>query len=193
MPPMALARTSRSIARRHARWLLCAALVVCAAWRASGTLAQQAASSTPAAPEPRPHDGDVHAKVKRLWDAIVQDDPALASDVFFPRDPFLSIKNIRDPGRYYDRLRKRFDQDIHTLHKETPDLQRAVFVRFQLAHRGGYVAVREEGNRLPYWASRHSRVFYRVDGELRSFEVRVLIAWSGAWYVIHLNEFHSPT
>lgn len=148
----------------------------------------QASAAQPVPPE-RPAPGDVEAKIRRLWDAVVHDDPARASDVFFPREPFLSIKAMRDPGRYYDRLRARFDQDIHALHEKTPDLERAEYVGFELARRGGYVQPREEGNRLPYWASRHSRVTYRLDGQLRSFEVRVLIAWQDVWYVIHLNEF----
>ena len=138
----------------------------------------------------RPADGDVHAKVQRLWDAIVHDDPARATDVFFPREPFLQIKAMQHPERYYERLRARFESDIHALHARTPELARARFERFELARRGGYVKPGEEGNRLAYWASRHSTLFYRVGRELRSLEVRVLIAWNDAWYVIHLNEFH---
>lgn len=147
------------------------------------------AHEAPAALPARPPEGDLGAKVLRLWDAIVHDDPARAAGVFFPREPFLSIKAMRDPGRYYDRLRARFELDIHALHDKTPGIARAEFVRFELARRGGYVVPGEEGNRLPYWASRHSRLMYRVDGELRSFEVRVLIAWESAWFVIHLSEF----
>lgn len=138
---------------------------------------------------PRPPEGDIHDKVRRLWDAIVKGDPALAEGVFFPREPFLKIKNMQDPGRYYDKLRARFDQDIRALHEATPDLDRATFERFELARRGGYVRVREEGNRLPYWASRHSRLFYRVGKQLRSLDVRVVIAWQDVWYVIHLSPF----
>jgi hypothetical protein len=138
---------------------------------------------------PRPPEGDIHDKARRLWDAIVHDDPARASDVFFPREPFLQIKNMQDPGRYYDKLRARFDHDIHALHASTPDLDHATFERFELARRGGYVRVREEGNRLPYWASRHSRLHYRVGKQLRALDVRVVIAWEDVWYVIHLSAF----
>jgi hypothetical protein len=149
---------------------------------------RQAAADPPTTPA-RPAEGDVHDKVARLWDAIVHDDPAVATAVFFPREPFLRIKAMADPGRYYDRLRARFDQDIHTLHATTPDLGQARFVRFELARRGGYVLPGEEGNRLAYWASRHSRLVYRVGGAERALEVRVLIAWEDHWFVIHLNEF----
>jgi hypothetical protein len=65
----------------------------------------------------------------------------------------------------------------------------AVFDHFELARRGGFVAVNQEANRLPYWASRHSFIYYRVGRSLRRIEVRVLITWDDHWYVIHLNEF----
>ncbi len=80
-------------------------------------------------------------------------------------------------------------QDIHDRHENTPDLDRAEFVRLDLRRRGGWVAVREEGNRLPYWASRHAGIIYRVGEEERRMEVRVLITWGERWYVAHLSEF----
>jgi len=96
---------------------------------------------------------------------------------------------MRDPGRYYDRLRSRFDQDIHTLHAALEDPASARFERFELARRGGFVRAHEEANLLPYWASRHSFVYYRAGNQVRRFEVRVMITWDDRWYVIHLNEF----
>jgi hypothetical protein len=138
---------------------------------------------------PRPQEGDLSEKIHKLWESIVRDDPELAAEVFFPKEAFLLVKAMADPGRYYDKLRKRFDRDIHDLHQRTADLDIAVFDRFELARRGGFVAVNQEGNRLPYWASRHSIIYYRVRQELRRLEVRVLITWDDRWYVIHLNEF----
>ena len=141
-------------------------------------------------PPPRPAASSAEARIRRLFEAIVRDDPALAHDVFFPRDAFLLVKDIRDPGRYYDQLHARFIADIHALHRRLPGLAQARLVRFELAQRGGFVAEHEEGNRLPYWASRHSFLYYEADGESHRVEIRVLITWDDQWYVIHLNEFH---
>jgi hypothetical protein len=138
---------------------------------------------------PRPAVGDAAANAEVLFDAIVHDDPARAMGFFFPREAFLKVKAMAKPERYYDRLRKRFEKDIHTLHQQTPDLDRAVFERLQLVRRGGWVEVGEEGNRLPYWASRHSWLHYRVGDAKRKIELRVLITWGQRWYVIHLSEF----
>ena len=141
-------------------------------------------------PPPRPAVGEANARARALFDAIVHDDPTRAHDVFFPRNAFLQVKAMASPGRYYDRLLRRFERDIHTLHESTPDLDKAVFERLELVTRGGFVQVGDEGNRLPYWASRHSFLHYRVGKSLRKIEIRVLITWGEDWYVIHLSEFN---
>jgi hypothetical protein len=141
-------------------------------------------------PPPRPPASEVEGKIQRVFDAIVHDDPALAAASFFPRDAFLLVKDMRDPGKYYDQLRRRFDSDIHALHASVPGIARARFDRFELAQRGGFVPPHGEANLLPYWASRHSVLHYRLDGKPRTLEVRVLITWDDHWFVIHLSEFH---
>lgn len=129
--------------------------------------------------------------MRKLFEAIARDDPALAADTFFPRAAFLLVKDMRDPGQYYDRLRRRFDEDIHVLHRTFLGIERAQFDRFELARRGGWVRPHEEANLLPYWAARHSFLHFKIDGQPQRIEVRVLISWDDKWYVIHLNEFRN--
>lgn len=143
-----------------------------------------------ATPPPRPPAGDAEERARRLFDAIVADDPLRAMDFFFPREAFLVLKGIADPGGYYDRLLARYVADIHALHAGTADLDRAEYVRLEIARRGGWVTAGEEANRLPYWASRHSSIVYRVGDQERRLEVRVLITWGERWYITHLSEFH---
>lgn len=142
-------------------------------------------------PPPRPPLGDAEDRARLLFEAILHDDPARAEPFFFPREAFLVIKAMARPERYYDRLHARFARDIHALHAAIPERDRANarFERLELVRRGGFVRVGEEGNRLPYWASRHSFVHYRVGEARRKLEVRVLITWGERWYVIHLSEF----
>jgi len=150
------------------------------------------AHNRPDQPQPpeRPAAADVEDKIRKLFDAIVADDPRRAADSFFPRAAFLLVKDMRDPGQYYDRLRARFDADIHALHRALPGVEHAQYERFELARRGGFVWPKQEGNRLPYWASRHSLLHFRIGKTLQHLEVRVLISWDAHWYVIHLSEFH---
>lgn len=141
-------------------------------------------------PPPRPPVGEAEAQARRLFEAIVHDDPARIADFYFPREAFLEVKGIADPGDYWDRLFARYFRDIHSLHEALGDLEGAEFVRFELSRRGGWVGLREEGNRLPYWVSRHSAIHYRVGDQERQLEVRVVITWGDQWYITHLCEFH---
>lgn len=169
-------------------WVVCVEFAsVCAQAFASPAAADPMSSVAPG----RPADDDrVQALGAALFDAIVHDDAARAEMYFFPRAPFLQVKAMKDPGRYWDRLRARFATDVHALHASLPGLDGATFEHLDLARRGGLVQPGEEGNRLPYWASRHSTLRYRVGDTSRTFEVRVLISWEDRWYVIHLSEFH---
>lgn len=141
-------------------------------------------------PAPRPAVGDAADKARRLFEAIRNDQPTAVDDFFLPRDAFRAIKAISNPDRRYDTLLSAFHEDIHELHASLRGLATAEFDHLELIRRGGWVVVGEEGNRLPYWASRHSFIQYRTGGRNVRFEVRVLITWDDHWYVTHLNEFH---
>jgi hypothetical protein len=142
-------------------------------------------------PPPRPAAESAQVVGAQLFDAIVRDKPELARGVFFPREAFLLVKAMQRPERYYARLEERFVADIHALHGALVGHARAEFVRLELGRRGGWVRRGEEGNRLPYWAARHATLHYRVDGQPKTLEIRVLISWGPRWYVIHLSEFRS--
>ncbi len=142
-------------------------------------------------PPARPPAGDVEQeRARRLFEAVVHDDPNRAQDFFFPKEAFRHVKAIADPDGYWDRLMRRYRDDIHALHESIADLDRAEFERLEVVRRGGWVRPREEGNALPYWAARHNRLHCRVGDEARTLEVRVLITWGSRWYVTHLSELH---
>ncbi len=73
----------------------------------------------------------------------------------------------------------------HALHEEVP--AGASFDRFVMTRRGGWVERRQEANALPYWASRHDWVYYRVGERERRFEIRTLINWGPRWFVTHIS------
>lgn len=142
-------------------------------------------------PPPRPPGGEVEQeRARRLLAAIAADEPSLAQDFFFPKEAFRHVKGIADPDAYWDRLFARYEQDIHALHESLPGLEDAELVGLEIVRRGGWVAPGEEANALPYWVARHNRLRYRVGGEERTLEVRVLITWGDRWYITHLSEFH---
>lgn len=151
---------------------------------------QNRAGQDPAPPRPAPGDPE-QDRARRLLAAIHADDPSLAQDFFFPREAFARVKAIRDPDAYWQRLYARFATDVHALHESLGPFESAPeLLGLDIIRRGGWVPRGEEGNALPYWVSRHSQLRYRVGGEERRFEVRVLITWGERWYITHLSEFH---
>lgn len=136
---------------------------------------------------PRPGPGDVEERARRLFDAILRDDPSIATDFFLSREAFRAIKGISDPDALWERIFRMYQDDVHELHAQVPE--GAEFVRFEFSRRRGWVRVREESNRLPYWAQRHNWIVYRVGTEERRIEVRTMIAWDDRWYITHLSEF----
>ena len=133
----------------------------------------------------RPDPGDAPERAARLLEAILQDDPERARDFFFPREPFRILKGIADPDRYWEVLWGHYERDIHALHEDIP--AEATFDRLAMTRRGGWVDRREEANALPYWASRHDWIYYRVGEDERRFEIRTLINWGPRWYVTHIS------
>lgn len=147
------------------------------------------------APPPRPALGDVSERMRRLlMESCVPDQPAASQELFLPREAFRLIKAISEPDALYDRLIAAYDGDIHELHSRLQeesggDLSQVAFVGFRFTGRRGWVRLREETNRLPYWAQRHSWIDYTVGGRPRQIEVRTMIAWGDRWFITHLNEF----
>lgn len=137
----------------------------------------------PAVPPVGPEDEE---RARRLFAAIQQGDPEGAIDFYFPRDPFLVLKAIANPGRYWDRLIAMYRRDIRRLHRETPRLAEATFDRLVLSPTRTWMTVGREANHLPYWSVYHSYIQYNVGERRRRLEVRVLINWGPRWYVTHL-------
>ncbi|MCA9537145.1 MAG: hypothetical protein KC593_25865 [Myxococcales bacterium] len=136
---------------------------------------------------PRPGMGDLDERARALFAAILADEPESATAMFMPREVFRAIKGISDPDGLYDRIVRMYANDIHALHASIP--ADAEFVRFEFSGHRGWVGLREESNRLPYWAQRHSYITYRSGGREQRFEVRTMIAWGEQWYITHLSEF----
>lgn len=138
---------------------------------------------------PRPGPGNIEEKARTLFAAILADDPEAGKPFFMPREIFHAIKGVADPDRFYSQMLRLWDRDVHALHETIPE--GAEYVRFEFSRRRGWVELRQESNRLPYWAQRHNHIVYTVDGEERRFEVRTMIAWGDEWFITHLSEFRN--
>src|SRR5204863_6129440 len=85
---------------------------------------------------------------KHLFQAIVENQPELADDFFFPKEPFIPLKDVADPARYFDQLMATYHRDIASLHAKRKDWSGAAFVSFDLGTTPGWVAPGKEYNKI---------------------------------------------
>jgi hypothetical protein len=130
---------------------------------------------------------ELQERAKGLFQAIVTDDTDQAEAFWFPREPFLPLKDMKDPGKYWVELHHRYENDIHALHKKRKRWGGAEFVRFDGGSRSKWVAPGHEANKVGYHRAFDGQLRYKIGGEEAAIEVHTLITWQGRWYVTHLR------
>ncbi|HEX4474140.1 MAG TPA: hypothetical protein VH142_03615 [Polyangiaceae bacterium] len=137
------------------------------------------------APPPRTSD-DLVERARALFDAVVSGRAELADPFFFPREPFLPLKDVKDPGRYHQQLLAAYHHDVRELHAQRRSWDGAAFTGFELGTPSRWVKPGEEWNKLGYFRTFDAKLSYEIDGKTRSFAVHTIISWDGRWYVTHL-------
>ncbi len=176
-----------------------------AASSAAPALASAAPAASSAAPAasaaPRPADPenkirppleseDLTGQARKLFEAIKADNPAMAADFFFPREPFIPLKDVKGAGKYWDQLYRVYESDIHQLHKKRgKELADATFEGFALGSTPTFVKPGEEANKIGYHRTFNGKLRYRVGDQTRTLETKVIISWAGRWYITHLLPF----
>jgi hypothetical protein len=156
----------------------------------SASASQSAALAAPLdAGAPAPAD-DLQARAAKLWEAIVKDEPDLAMPMFYPRDAFIALKDVKDPGAYWDKLVKDFKAQIHGYHKKLgKKASEAELETLELnAKTQVYVAPKKELNKTGYNKVQSSKLRYKMKGKTRWFEIATMIDLEGKWYVTHLRK-----
>jgi hypothetical protein len=136
---------------------------------------------------PPPTSDDLSERAGHLLDAIAQNDPAVADDFFFPREPFLPLKDVADPGRYFDQLLATYHRDIRSLHAERKDWAGVSFVSFELGTTPTWVMPGKEYNKIGYFRTFGGKLRYRLGEKVKEMTVSTIISWDGRWYVTHLS------
>lgn len=129
-----------------------------------------------------------HAEL--LWQAIVEDDPAIALPFFFPQAAYLQVKQISDPAKdYQNRLIRYYEEDIHTLHRQLgANASKATFDGLEVNEaNAAWIKPGVEYNKGSYWRVQYNNLRYTLAGKAQSFPVVSMISWRGQWYVVHLS------
>jgi hypothetical protein len=128
---------------------------------------------------------DLVERASHLLDAIVRGEPSLADDFFFPRAPFIPLKDVADPGRYFDQLLSTYHRDIMAIRKSKKSWEGASFVSFELGTVPGWVAPGKEYNKIGYFRTFHGKLRYALGNGGGTIDVTTIISWDGRWYVTH--------
>ncbi|WP_437730981.1 hypothetical protein [Sorangium sp. So ce1335] len=132
---------------------------------------------------------ELTARASGLFDAIVKNDPALAEPFWFPKEPFIPLKDVKDPGKYWDNLHAAYLNDVKAMHRKRRSWEAARFVGFEVGSRPKWVPPGDEVNKIGYYRSLHGKLKYEIDGKPATIDVHTVISWQGRWYVTHLGDF----
>ncbi|HVW25435.1 MAG TPA: hypothetical protein VHC69_08690 [Polyangiaceae bacterium] len=162
------------------RALLCAALILFATPFAKSAQDDQNTSLPPLVSD------DLSARAAQLFEAIKSGKPESADAFFFPREPFLTLKDVADPGRYHAQILAAYHHDIRDLHKSRRSWDGAELRGFELVAKPKRVPPGHEWNKIGYYRTIGARLEYEIQGRRRFIEVHTVISWDGRWYVTHL-------
>jgi hypothetical protein len=132
---------------------------------------------------------DLTQRAKKLLDAIVQDEPAVGESFWFPKEPFIPLKDVKGPDKYWDNLHASYARDIHALHRKRKSWEGATFVGFKMGSTPKWVPPGDEANKIGYYRSFRGKLTYRMDDKDTTIEVHTIISWQGEWFITHLSKF----
>jgi hypothetical protein len=133
---------------------------------------------------------DLSARAAQLFEAIKSGKPELADPFFFPREPFLTLKDVDDPGRYHRQLVAAYHNNIRDLHKSRKSWEGAELRAIELVEKPKRIPPGREWNKIGYFRTKGARMEYEIQGRRRFIEVHTVISWDGRWYVTHLASTH---
>ena len=106
----------------------------------------------------------------------------------FPRDAYLGVKDVPDPGKHWDiKVQAAFRSQIHLLHRRTKGIERAVFTSFELGQPASEAMPKRHDLKRMLWRARRSRLGFTIDGKPSHFDVAEMTGWRGSWYVTRLR------
>ncbi len=162
----------------------------------SGSSSTQPASNADAGALAQPLDAapaqpvdELQTRAKKLFEAIQKNEPEIAMAMFYPRDPFRALKDVKDPSAYWDKLVKEYKAHIHSYHKKLGKrAMEAEFESFELNPKTQvYVAPKKEFNKTGYNKVTKSKLRYKLKGKTHTLVIATMIDHESKWYVTHLK------
>lgn len=125
---------------------------------------------------------------KRIFDAIVTNNPEKVIDIFFPLEPFIALKDLKNAQDYHKKLVDWYVKDIQREHNRIKMIKDPEFIGFK----SGFCKWKDIGsetNKLAYWSCYRNKIFGKSQtGDKFEIELRAMINWGERWYVTHLGK-----
>ncbi|MBN2803666.1 MAG: tetratricopeptide repeat protein [Deltaproteobacteria bacterium] len=131
----------------------------------------------------------LNEKIKILANNFNTDPATAANDLFFPKEPFLILKDSKNPAKYYRQLLKWYNEDIKNESKNFK-ANEWEFVKFEPGS-CKWKAPGTEFNKIGYYSCVKNSVTLKNKDEIKKFEINVLINWGNNWYITHLGKIHN--
>ncbi len=127
-------------------------------------------------------------RLQHLFEAVSQNKPELAADILFPRDAFMSAKDVSDPARLWEqKILLNFAHDVAQLHKKIHGSDHVEISSFELGHAVTQLTPRKHDFKKALWRVKKSRVTYLLNGKREELTIAEMTSWRGAWYVSNLR------
>ncbi|CAN5775726.1 hypothetical protein BH09MYX1_BH09MYX1_39820 [soil metagenome] len=131
---------------------------------------------------------ELATRAKHLLEAITNDSPDLALDIFFPREGYVAARDGQDPGKSWDaKLKPQFAKSIKRIRARTKGIDRAIFVSFDIGKSITQIAPKKKDWKTPLWRVKRSVLTFTIDGKAHRLEIAEIVAWRGHWYVTKLK------
>jgi hypothetical protein len=140
--------------------------------------------------KPDLHSERLDDRARHLLDAIATGEAARGDDFFFPRSPFIPLKDVRDPGRYFDQLLGAYHRDIRELHKSRRDWTSVRLVSFALGTTPTWVAPGREYNKIGYYRTFGAKLRWQAGDSSGAIGISTIISYHGRWFITHLAPIH---
>lgn len=129
------------------------------------------------------------AFVSKVCSELVTPSNNKIENLFFPRDPFIQLKDIPQSGKYFDKLVEEFRGDWQQARTTVNEASKG----WQCgAVKKGYCKwkpVGSEYNKIPYWSCYRSNVTVTDNkGKKETVPLKVIINWGRDWFITHMGK-----
>lgn len=133
-------------------------------------------------------DEELQGRMRHLIEALAQGNPDLATDIVFPREAYLAVRDSANPDQAWEKsVSASFKHAVERTHKRTKGIEGAKFVSFELGRTVVQLTPKRHEFKKPLWRVKHSKLTFTIEGKTHTLDIQEMTGWRGAWYITRLR------